>query len=143
MRLATALLAGSLLATGAFAQCTVTSAGQGCGPVLTVTYTPNGQGGGHIIDVMVDGLDPAGIGLMIWGTYNFDVPIPTFSMCPLHTDALWGHFINADSTGHWDWQRSWPGSVIGGYYIQMGELVFDPNGDLDIHTSNCAWAECQ
>ncbi|MEZ6036161.1 MAG: hypothetical protein R3F29_01685 [Planctomycetota bacterium] len=135
------LTAAALLLPGLTAQqCTTTHAGAGCGPLLVVTFSPHGASGGHFLELEVSGLTPRALGIMVWGTQNFDVPIP--GGCPLHTEFLWGHFFQTDATGYYKWQRAWPRDVLGGYFMQMGDVVEDAMGGLIFHTSNCEFAAC-
>ena len=119
--------------------CTTQVAGVGCGPQIDVTFTPAGQAGNHTIDLDVTGMNPAGIGLMVWGVDTINVPL--FG-CTAYTTFLWGHPINPDGAGDWSWSRSWPNSVQGFYRIQIATIGPDPQGNLEVNLTDCVIAEC-
>ena len=134
-----ALLAGALAAQNP--TCTTVIDGVGCGPQLNVTFAPVGAAGNHFITVDVAALNPAGIGLMAWGTTPINVPLATG--CNAYTDFLWGHFINPNANGAWSWSRSWPASALGTYRIQVAGLSQDLQGNLEITLTDCVVASCQ
>jgi hypothetical protein len=77
----------------------------------------------------------------MWGANSINVPLP-FGNCPLFTEFLWGHPINATGTGSYDWSRTWPNSAQGQYYIQLGSTS-QVNGQLEIRTPDCRLAICR
>ena len=119
--------------------CTTQVAGTGCGPQLAVSFAPVGNAGNQTITVDVSAMNPAGIGLMVWGRDVINVPV--FG-CFAYTNFLWGHPINPDGNGQWSWSRSWPNSVQGYYRIQIATLGPDPLGNIEINLTDCVVAEC-
>src|SRR5687767_5643770 len=79
--------------------CSSTVSVASCGPTLSVSFTPGG-GGNHTVEVSCQGLDPNGIGLMVWGQTPVTIPFPN---CPLLVEFQWGHIINLDPTGSYTW----------------------------------------
>jgi hypothetical protein len=141
-------LASGLLALGlavsAAAQgptCTSSLAGLGCGASLAVSFTDLGGAGNHKLSLDATGLFPNAQGMMVWGVTPIYVPITTG--CPMLVDFLWGHMIQTDAFGNWSWDRSWPASVVGFYYIQFGTFRFNAAGTFELCVSDCKRAECQ
>jgi hypothetical protein len=137
----TPILAGVLLALAgsAIAQnCTSTIAATSCGPTLAATFTPTGTAGNQTMELTCNGLDPNGIGLMVWGLQQVNIPLPT---CPMLNDFIWGHVVNLDATGSHTWSRSWPASVIGYYYIQFGSITIDATS-FTVLTTDSIRVEC-
>lgn len=130
----------ALPATAQGPTCTSSLLGAGCGPSLTITFTPVGGAGNHTIEVSASGLHQNGLGVMAWGVTQLNVPLG--GGCSLLTSMDWGHIVNLDATGSFSWSRSWPASVIGFYNIQFGSVVLDPFNNLQILTSDCKRAEC-
>ena len=65
---------------------------------------------------------------MIWGVTPTSIPIGN---CSILTEFVWGHTILANGAGQYDWSRSWPASVMPGfYYIQIGNFGFDQNNNF-------------
>jgi hypothetical protein len=133
-------LAGALaLAGSALAQtCTSTIAATSCGPTLTATFTPVGNGGNHTIELTCHGLDPNGIGLMGFGQQLVNISFPG---CPMLNDFIWGHVVNLDATGSFTWSRSWPASAITYYYVQFGSVTITPSG-YTVSTTDSVRVEC-
>jgi hypothetical protein len=131
-------LGTALLAQGP--TCSTSLLGLGCAGQLDITFTPVGGAGNHRIDVAVSGLQADAWGVMVWGITPTNIPLGPG--CSLLTEFAWGHVIKTDEFGEWSWSRSWPASVIGYYYIQIGTLVPDSTG-LNIRVSDCKRAECQ
>jgi hypothetical protein len=129
-------LAGNVLAQGS---CSSTIAASSCGPTLTATFTPVGGAGNHTLELTCNGLDPNGIGLMVWGVNQVNIPL---SNCPMLNDFVWGHVVNLDATGSHTWSRSWPASAIGYYYVQFGSVTFPANGGLLVMTTDSIRIEC-
>jgi len=142
MRTLPALVASLALGTALSAQraCTSTVLGPGCGPVLTVTFTPVGQAGNHDMTLAATGLAPDSWGVMAWGVQNFSLPL---GGCLLHTDMIWGHVFHTDATATFGYSRTWPASVDGWYHIQIGTLQVDALGDLTVQGTNAVRAACQ
>jgi hypothetical protein len=137
-----ALLAGVLALAGtSLAQntCSSTIAAASCGPTLTVTFTPIGTAGNQTIELVCNGLDPTGIGLMSWGQNQINVPLIN---CPMLNDFVWGHFVNLDATGSYTWSRTWPGYVTGYFYMQFASITFPANGGFVVMSTDSMRAEC-
>jgi hypothetical protein len=136
-----ALAAVLSLTTIACAQvCSSTVAVASCGPTMTVTFAPVGGAGNHTVEVSCQGLDPSGIGLMVWGQTPVTVPFPN---CPLLVEFQWGHIINLDATGSYTWSRTWPAWALGYYLIQMGSVQIDSGtGDFTVLSTDLMRAEC-
>jgi hypothetical protein len=134
-------LVGALTLAGpALAQtCTSTIAATSCGPTLTATFTPVGNGGNHTIELTCHGLDPNGIGLMGFGQQLVNISFPG---CPMLNDFIWGHVVNLDATGSHTWSRSWPQSVQGYYYVQFGSVTFPASGGFVVMTTDSIRIEC-
>jgi len=142
--IAFAILAIAVAVTSATAQlnvCSASTVGNGCGPTLTVSFSPVGTAGNQAITVDGTGLHLDGVSIMVWGSNPVNVTLP-FGNCPMFTTFLWGHPINATGTGSYNWTRSWPNSVQGQYYIQLASLSTTASGEFDIRTSNCELAIC-
>ena len=135
-----AFVAGALTAA-ALSQnvCTSTLAASSCGPTLTATFTPVGNAGNHRIELTCNGLDPNGIGLMVWGTQQVNIPLPN---CPMLNDFIWGHVVNLDATGSYSWSRSWPASVNGYYFVQFGSITFPAAGGFVVLSTDSIRFEC-
>ena len=121
--------------------CTVTDAGTGCRP-LVVTLTPQGFGGAHDLVLTASNLHPQAFGGMVWGMESLNVPIIPGSACPLLTNYVWGHYFQTDTTGSYTWSRAWPGTFHGFFYMQMGSIFVDGNGNVDALTTDCKLAQC-
>jgi hypothetical protein len=119
--------------------CTATVAAPGCGATLGVTFTPVGGAGNHTIEVSCSGLDPNGIGLMVWGQTQTFVPLPN---CPMLVEFQWGHLVNLDATGSHSWSRSWPHWANGYYFIQFASVVLHQTGGFTVFTTDLMRAEC-
>lgn len=138
LALALSLSSGTaLLAQGL--TCSTSLMGLGCGGQLAITFTPFG-GGNQRIDVAASHLQPDAWGVMVWGVVPTNVVLGPG--CVMLTEFSWGHVVKTDQFGEWSWSRSWPGSVPGYYYIQIGSLVPDSTG-LNVVVSDCKRAECQ
>lgn len=120
--------------------CSATQSAPGCGPSLDVSFRPIGTAGNQQLTLAATGLHGASHGLMVWGTTPINVPLG--NGCSLLTDFLWGHLFMTDDTGFWTWSRSWPASVTGQFYMQVGSFQIDPFGALDIRASDCQFAVC-
>jgi hypothetical protein len=119
--------------------CSTTLVAASCGPQLAITFTPVGGAGNHTIELTCSGLDPNGIGVMIWGVQQTFVPLPS---CPLLTEFVWGHIVNLDATGSHTWSRSWPASVDGYFLIQFGSLTVSPSGNWNVLSTDLMRAQC-
>lgn len=130
------------LSAAALAQtCTATLVGPGCGGTLDIQFTPQGGSGNQRINITASGLLPNTHGIMIWGVTPASVPVG--SGCTMLTEFVWGHTILADSLGEYDWSRSWPASVMPGfYYIQIGNFGFDQNNNFVIVGTEAKLAQC-
>ena len=91
------------------------------------------------LELTCNGLDPNGIGLMVWGTTQLNIPLP---YCPMLNDFVWGHVVNLDATGSHTWERSWPASVLGYYYVQFGSVTFPASGGFVVMTTDSIRIEC-
>ena len=137
----------SSLVLGAFAPaqliqyCTVTAAGESCGPQLNITMTPLGLGGNYDLAMTATGLHPSSPGGIVWGSNPASIPLPGGG-CLLLCDYVWGHYFQTDSAGQHTWGRSWPHWAIGYYYMQMGSLTVLPNNDLSVLSTNCKLVQC-
>lgn len=136
------LVASLALTTASFAQtCTATTVGTGCGGTLNIQFTPQGGAGNQRIDITATGLLPNTHGIMIWGVTPTSIPIGN---CSILTEFVWGHTILANGAGQYDWSRSWPASVMPGfYYIQIGNFGFDQNNNFVLVGTEAKLAQCQ
>ena len=121
--------------------CSSTLSAPGCGASLAIDFTPVGNAGNQTLTLTATGLQPNAHGLMVWGTMPINLPIG--NGCSLLTDFLWGHTINVDGSGAWSWSRSWPASVTGQYYIQIGSFDLDASHNLVFAATECKLAFCQ
>lgn len=121
-------------------QCFVNAAGESCGPQITVTFTPNGQGGNYTMDMVGTGLHPSSFAGFSWGLNPQSIPLP--GGCRILTDYVWGHYGQSDATGSFSWSRSWPHWATIAFYMQMGSFEVLPNGSLSILTTNAKYAGC-
>jgi hypothetical protein len=141
-----AFLAPLALSAALFAQnhvCTVTAAGESCGPQLTVTLIPNGQGGNNDLTLVATGLHARAAGGMVWGMHPMNSPILPGSACVVLTDYVWGHYFQTDTTGSYTFSRSWPWWFNGYFYMQMGSVLVSADGSgFDVKTTNCKLAQC-
>ena len=137
------LLTLSLSATLATAQhvCSVTHAGDGCAPI-TITLLPQGNSGGHDLTLTATGLHAHRAGAMVWGDVAINVPVIPGSMCPLLTNYIWGHTFISSWQGSYTWSRNWPAAHDGFFYMQMGTLSIDNNGNADVITTDCKFVQC-
>jgi hypothetical protein len=129
-------LAGNVLAQNV---CSSAIAAVSCGPTVSATFTPNGNAGNHTLELSCNGLDPNGIGLMVWGLNQVNIPFPT---CPMLNDFIWGHVVNLDAGGGHTWSRSWPASVQGYYYVQFGSIVVEPSGAFVLRSTDSLRIQC-
>lgn len=137
-----AFLVGALACAGSLLSqhtCSSSVAALSCGPTLAVDFTPVGAAGNHTITVTCNGLDPNGIGLMIWGQTQVNIPLPN---CPMLNDFLWGHIVNLDAAGSHSWSRTWPHWADGYYFIQFGSFTFDTSGSFTVLSTDSMRAEC-
>lgn len=121
--------------------CTVSSAGESCGPLLGVQLTPNLATGDHALDMVAVGLAPRSPGAFAWGTEPLSVELP--GGCRLLCNQVWGGTFLTDAYGTACISRTWPKWVVGQFYMQMGSLELRPNGDFAIKTTNCKLVRCQ
>ena len=121
--------------------CTVTLSGTSCGPQLSATMTPLGQGGNHELDLVATGLHPRAIGALQWGSNPTAVTLPGGG-CLLLCDYVWGHYFQTDDAGSYSWGRSWPNWAVGYFYMQMGSLQVDANNQLSVLTTDCRLVQC-
>jgi hypothetical protein len=133
------LLASSLTAQ---ATCSAVTHAPGCGPALSVSFSPNGAAGNNRIDLVATELFPKSWGIMIWGDTPTQWAIsPT---CSLYVLFTWGHTFQADATGSYAWSRVWPAaSTPGQYYIQVGSFSLDAAGNWTIVGTDAVRAQCQ
>ena len=122
--------------------CSSSLVGSGCGPTLDVSFAPNGNAGNQNITVSGGGLNTSGLTVMSWGVQSAGGISLPLGGCPGYSIFVWGHNINPDANGNYSWTRSWPNSVQGFYYIQLGTLYFDASGQPGIETSECRLAVC-
>lgn len=134
-------VAALVLSLGLAAQqtCSVTHAGNGCGPTLTVSFTPTGNN--QRLDLTATGLFPHTIVGMVWGMNQVNIPLPG-GLCPQLTDYVWGHSMMSDSLGEASWSRAWPWSFQGYFYMQMGSIQIHEDGSFSVVTTNCELAQC-
>lgn len=123
--------------------CTITRVGDGCGPTLTVTLTPSGNGAKRLV-IEGTGLLPQTHCGFIFGVEPITpVPIAPGSLCLLYTDYVWGHQLRSDRNGNVRWNRSWPNSFQGWFYIQMGSVTIDAQGNTLLNVTNCELVDCR
>lgn len=136
------LLACSLVTGLASAQlqCSVTAAGESCGPQISVTFTPLGNSGNYDMQMVGTGLHANAFGGFAWGASPLAVPLP--GGCSILCDYIWGHYFQTDGTGAASWSRSWPHWATITFYMQMASLEVLPSGELSILTTNCKIAGC-
>lgn len=136
------VLAACLVTNFATAQlhCTVDAAGESCGPQLSVTFTPLGQGGNYDLRMVGTGLHANAFGGFVWGGAPMAVQLP--GGCSILSDYIWGHYFQTDATGSASWSRSWPHWATIRFYMQMASLEILPNGELSILSTNCKLAGC-
>jgi hypothetical protein len=121
--------------------CSSTVVGTGCGGVLDITFTAQGNAGNQRIDVAASNLQPNTIGVMAWGYQPANISLG--GGCSLLVDFAWGHLIQLDAQGAWNWSRVWPASAMpGSYYIQLGSLVFDNSGGFTAVVTDSKLAQC-
>lgn len=134
-----ALAAALALAASLDAQTYATApAGDGCGgATLTVTFTPTGNAGNQRLQVRAEGLHPRNAGTMIFGTTQVAIGPVLDPGCFVRTDAIWSTHFQTDATGTQVWERSWPASALGFYYIQLGSLDLNT---LEVRLTNCVLA---
>ena len=132
----TLLLAASLPAQ---LNCTVTHVASSCGPQLTVTFRPLG-GGNQRLDLTATGLHPNAITILAFGDQQVNVPLG--GGCLLLQNVIWNEIHMSDATGSFSWGRSWPQSVPGAYYMQMGSLVVNASNQLELLTTDCKLGAC-
>jgi hypothetical protein len=120
--------------------CGMTSAGESCGPQLSVTFTPNGSGGNFDMVMTGTGLHPNAMGGFIWGGAPQAALLP--GGCSVLCDYVWGHYFQTDATGSASWGRSWPHWAAITFFMQMASLEILPNGELSVLTTNCKIAGC-
>ena len=140
-------LAATTLACAVAAQnptgCTITRVGDGCGPTLTVSLVPSGKGAKRLV-LEGTGLLPRTHCGFVFGVEEIvPVPIAPGSLCMLHTDYIWGHQLRSDNSGVASWNRAWPNSYLGYFYMQMGSIGFDANGQVVFNVSNCELVDCR
>jgi hypothetical protein len=135
------LVLSSILAVPAAAQltCTVTAAGESCGPNLAVTFTPIG-GGNNRIDLLATGLHPNAITVLAFGDQPWNVPLG--GGCLLLHNAIWSELHVSSSTGSFGWGRSWPVTVPGSYYMQFASVILDAQDNLVVRSTNCKIGAC-
>jgi len=141
LSLASSLLLGALAPAQMIQYCTVTAAGESCGPALAVTMVPLGQGGNYDLTLNASGLHPQSAGGMVWGVNPISVSLPGGG-CLLLCDYVWGHYFQTDAAGAYTWSRSWPHWAIGYFYMQMGSVMMLPNNDFSVRTTSCKLVQC-
>lgn len=134
-----AITASFLFSAAASAQlvCTVTSAGESCGPNLAVSFAPVGNAGNYTITMTATGLHPNSLLGLYWGDAPLSLPIPG-SSCLLLINPIWGTFHTTDATGSFSYGRTWPHWATADYYMQMGSI----NANNQILSTNAKLASC-
>jgi hypothetical protein len=134
------LALSAMVATIASAQqYTASPAGAGCGGAhLEVTFTPVGNAGNNTITITATGLHPHSVGGMIFGATSEAIGPVLGPDCFVRTLSIWSTQFGIDNDGVQVWQRSWPASVLGYYYIQLGSLNLDT---LEVKFTNCVLAQ--
>lgn len=142
MTVRNAFLTALLVAAPATAQlqCFSNPAGDSCGPQLVVTFVPNGTAGNYDMTMQGSGMHPRSLGIFVWGGNPVTVTLP--GGCMLLTDYIWGHSFMTDAIGDASWSRSWPHWATITFYMQMGSVVFLPDGSYEARTTNCRLAGC-
>jgi hypothetical protein len=121
--------------------CSASTFATGCGPVMSMSFSPQGNGGSQSFDITCVGLQPNVIGVMAWGVQPLGIDLG--GGCQLHVDYLWGHTFQTGPTGDFAWSRSWPtGAMPNTYLIQFGSVEFRPDGSLGLRASNAVRAQC-
>jgi hypothetical protein len=143
-RISTAL-ASLLFATLVPAQmiqyCSVTAAGESCGPQLTITMVPSGNGGNYDLTMLGTGLHANARGGFIWGGGPTALTLPGGG-CMALCDYIWGHYFMTDAAGTASFSRTWPHWAIGYFYMQMASYEVLSNGELSVRTTNCKLTQC-
>jgi hypothetical protein len=140
LALLASLAFGALAPAQMIQYCTVTAAGESCGPQITITMVPQGNGGNYDLTMVATGLHPHAMGGFIWGDHPQSIVLDgggCLSLC----DYVWGHYFQTDGAGTYTFSRTWPHWAIGFYYMQMGTMTFD-NNDLSVRTTNCKLVQC-
>lgn len=136
-------LAALALTSLAHAQYTCTSQAYGtsCGPVMSMAFQPQGNGGNRVFDIACTGLQPGVIGVMGWGVQQLNVPL--WDGCSLYMDYVWGHTFQTGPLGDFTWSRTWPaGAMPQTYFIQFASVDFRADGSVGLLTSNAVRAAC-
>jgi hypothetical protein len=122
--------------------CTVTAAGESCGPQLTVTFEIQGSGGVNDLTLLATGLHARAAGGMVWGMHPMNSPVLPGGACPLLCDYVWGHYFQTDAAGSYKFSRGWPWWFHGYFYMQMGSVEVTRDNRIDVRTTNCKLASC-
>lgn len=140
LRIAVLALAIASSASAQF-NCSASTYGAGCGPVMTFQFAPQGNGGNRNFDITCAGLQPGVIGVMAWGVQPINALLG--GGCTLYTDYVWGHTFQTGPLGDFSWSRTWPaGAMPSTYYIQFGSVEFLSDGSLNLRASNAMRAAC-
>lgn len=124
--------------------CTITRVGEGCGgATLTVTLTPSGNGSKRLVLTGTGMLPRSTCGFLFGIQQIAPTPVAPGSLCMLHTDYVWGHQLRSDNSGVASWNRAWPNSYLGYFYMQMGSIGFDAQGQVVFNISNCELVDCR
>ena len=147
MRTLLPLLLGAALASPLAAQrytCTTSSYGKSCGPVLTMTATPNGNT--HRIAAKVSNAKPGGRLIFMVGAMPIDVPLgailPSSSSCRLLVAPVFLQQHVADAAGTYVYERSLPSTAPGTGYVQFLE-VRGTAADEVVLATNGGKVECK
>lgn len=121
--------------------CSASTFALGCGPVMSMTFGAQGNGGNRNFDITCTGLQPGVIGVMAWGVQPLGIDLG--GGCSLHVDYLWGHTFQTGPAGDFAWSRTWPaGAMPNTYLIQFGSIEFRADGSLGLLASNATRAQC-
>lgn len=134
-----ALVFGACVALPA-QNCTVTSYGQGCGPVATGIVTPNGNTARFDFTVTAA---PRSRVLLVVGVNETATPLP-FTSCLLLTELAFTQQHRTDAAGQWSFSHAIAGGgTFTGYArIQFIQFDLDSNGGLSLFPSNGLLMDC-
>jgi hypothetical protein len=134
--------ASTLFCSSAAAQCTTGTYGQGCGPTLSATITPNG--GTERISLTVNNAQPGALLLFALGFTELNLEIPGAPGCALLTDLVFSQFHQADQNGSYTYSRALPNVAAGPTIrIQFIEITLNAAQELVIRATNGATMSCQ
>lgn len=129
-------LACSLSLPLAAQEYTTSHAGDGCGgATLTITFTPTGAN--QMMTLRAEGLHPRTLGGQQWGFVPARIGPVLALDCYILTESVWSITFMTDAHGRHTWQRAWPASILGHFYIQQGSLDV---ANVDLKLTNCVRA---